>query len=231
MDLDRFEVVTFDCFGTLIDWENGIRGCLRGLLSAHGVTAGDREVLELYARLEAEAEGGPYVAYRTVLERVTEGVGRAFGFTPSPAEKRLLAESLGQWPPLPDTVEALRALGTRYRLGILSNIDVELFAQTERILRTEFEWTITAECGGAYKPSLRVFEIAEDRIGVSRKRWLHVAQSIYHDIAPASAFGLATVWVNRRAGRQGWGATPAGDARPDLEVPGLSALVDMAGLP
>ena len=200
MDFDRFEVLTFDCYGTLIDWEAGILGALRPVLERHGITLADRELLERYARLEAEIEAGPFQRYARVQRAVVEGLGRSLGFSPNADEAACLARSLGDWPPFPDTVAALRNLGRRYRLGILSNVDRDLFAGSAERLEVRFDFVVTAEEVGAYKPSPLNFRQMLAQAGADPERVLHAAQSLYHDIAPAKELGLATVWVSRRSG-------------------------------
>ncbi|MFQ5678816.1 MAG: haloacid dehalogenase type II [Gemmatimonadota bacterium] len=236
MNLSRFEALTFDCYGTLIDWETGILGALRPVLSRHGVEMADEELLALYAELEPAAEAPPYRPYREVLVDVVAGIGQHLSFEPSPGELRCLVDSLGHWPPFPDTVDALRLLGGPFRLGIVSNTDVDLFRRTSEHLGVRFDPVLTAQEARAYKPDPRPFELALERIGAPRERVLHVAQSLFHDVIPAKALGLACVWVNRRAGRAGTGATPpaavleTGEARPDLVVPDLASLVGRLGL-
>jgi len=221
------EILTFDCYGTLIDWETGILSALRPVLRRHEVGCGDEDLLRHYGELEPGAERGPFVPYRTVLGRVVEALGRRLGFAPEPDEIGALAASLPRWEPFADTVPALRALGSRYRLGVISNVDDDLFAGSAGRLGVRFDWVVTAQSVGAYKPSPRMFEAALERIGPPAGRVLHVAQSLFHDIAPARALGLPTVWVNRRVGRSGSGATPPADARPDAEVADLDGLVRM----
>ena len=228
IDLQQYEVLTFDCYGTLIDWESGLHGALRRVLDAHNVHVEDDALLDLYAELETAKESGPYLHYRAILREVVLRVGQRLGFTPSAEEAASLAESIRDWPPFPDTVEALQALKSRYRLAILSNIDDDLFAGSAARLGVAFDEVITAEQVGSYKPSENNFKAALDRVGAPKEKVLHVAQSLYHDIVPAKALGLSTVWVNRRKGRPGSGATPAADARPDLEVPDLRTLAALA---
>jgi 2-haloacid dehalogenase len=224
-----FEVVTFDCYGTLIDWEAGILSSLGRAVRAHRPEASDEVILEAYAAAESAAEAGAYVRYREVLKDVVRGVARAFGFDPSPSEISCLERSLPSWPPFADTAPALRALGGSLRLGVVSNVDNDLFALTAATLEVDFEWVITAEHVGSYKPSRRNFERALERIGLPPGRVLHAAQSLYHDIEPASAVGLTTVWVNRRAGRCGFGATPPSRATPDITVASLEELARLIG--
>jgi 2-haloacid dehalogenase len=230
---DRFSALTFDCYGTLIDWEAGIVAALRPLLADHGVSQPSDRILELYGELEAEAEAGPFMRYHDVLGAVVDGFGRYFGFEPSDAERETFARSVPEWPAFEDSQEALGRLSKHFELAILSNVDDELFAGSARRLGAAFTHVITAEQVGSYKPNPRNFEVAIERVGRPREQILHVAQSLFHDIAPAREAGLATVWVNRRHGRAGHGATPPMDAEPDLEVPDLASLANMveAALP
>lgn len=230
INFNQYEVLSFDCYGTLIDWESGILAALRPVLSTHHRNLSDRQILELYAEMESRAEAGEYVTYREVLQKVVQQFGNRLGFVPTPSELDCLADSLKNWKPFPDTVEALRTLKKRYRPAIISNIDDDLFAWSAKHLQVEFDWIITAEQAKTYKPSLHNFTFAIERIGISPERLLHVAQSIYHDITPAKIMGLSTVWVNRRKGREGFGATPPASGHPDLEVPDLKTLVSMIGL-
>jgi 2-haloacid dehalogenase len=230
MRLDRFEVLTFDCYGTLIDWETGIGAALRAAFADHRVRIEPDRALELYGELEAEAERGEYREYQTVLKMVLEGMGARLGFIPTEEELRRFSESVRDWPAFPDSARALRALKTKYRLAIISNIDDDLFGHSARRLEVPFDWVITAQQARSYKPSLNNFRVALERIGVPPARILHVAQSLFHDIVPAKALGLATVWINRRHGKPGFGATPPADGEPDLEVPDLDALAAAAGL-
>lgn len=227
LDLRRFRVLTFDCYGTLIDWERGILAALGPLLAAHGKSLADEKLLELYGELEAEAEAGEYQSYRKVLEGVARGVGRRLGFESSEQEARSLPESLKNWQPFPDTVAALKKLKSRYKLAIVSNTDDDLFADTARLLEVSFDWVITAQQARSYKPSHRNFKLALERIALPPDQVLHCAQSIYHDVIPARELGLATVWVNRR-GAKGGGATKAAQGQPELEVPDLKTLAEMA---
>jgi 2-haloacid dehalogenase len=225
IDLTRFEALTFDCYGTLVDWERGILAALRPLLRAHGAGgAEDDALLERFAALEAEAERGAFRRYREVLRQVARGFGRAGGFVPGADEVEAFAASVGAWPPFPDTVEALGVLAGRYRLAIVSNVDDDLFAATAARLGVTFAEVVTAQQVGAYKPARAHFDEVLGRLDLPRDRVLHVAQSLYHDVAPATALGFTCVWVNRRAGRPGSGATTPAEAVPDLEVPDLATL-------
>ena len=228
LDFSRFRVISFDCYGTLIDWETGIFSALRPILARHKVEISDGELLKLYGELEAEAESDPYVSYREVLQSVVRGLGVRLGFVPSTQEQDSLPDSVANWLPFADTVSALRRLKAKYELAIISNIDDNLFAATAPRLQVEFDSVITAGQARAYKPSLKVFELAGKRIGIPREQWLHAGQSIYHDVAPARSLGIATVWVNRPSARPNVGAVVPASGQADLEVSSLQALAELA---
>ena len=152
-------------------------------------------------------------------------MGRELGVDLSESEAGCLADTLPDWPVFPDTVEALRVLKERYRLAVISNVDDDLFAGTAEALEVEFDAVVTAEQVGSYKPDMRNFKVAKERMGVEKERWLHVAESLYHDIGPANRLGIASVWVSR-ADRGG--GTWRSEAEPDVEVPDLGALARMA---
>lgn len=228
LDFSRFEFLTFDCYGTLIDWETGILLSLRPLLARHAVSIDDEPLLELYGDLEAAAEDGPFKCYREVLEGVVRGLATELGFSLSDQEVRSFPDSIAAWPPFPDTVAALQRLASRFKLAVISNVDDDLFAGSARLLRSPFAHVITAQQARSYKPSHNNFQTALARIGVPQEKVLHVAQSLYHDIAPANALGWTCVWVNRRAGKSGSGATKRSAAAPDLKVSSLKELADLA---
>jgi 2-haloacid dehalogenase len=228
MDFSHFTTISFDCYGTLIDWEAGILPSLRALLASHGCSMPDADLLELYGEFEAEAEAGPYRSYREVLESVVQKFGERLGFRPNPGEIRGLTESVPAWPPFVDTVAALRQLQKRYKLVVISNIDDNLFAETRKHLGVAFDCVITAQQARSYKPSLNNFQLALRTLGIAPDRLLHAAQSIYHDVIPAQSLGIGTVWVNRRSARPGVGAVRAASAKPDVEVPDLASLAALA---
>jgi 2-haloacid dehalogenase len=228
LNFSQFRLVSFDCYGTLIDWETGIFSALRLIVAAHGKTIADSEILRLYAELEAEAEQGEFHPYRDVLQSVVRGLGKRLGFMPTESQVCALPDSLPQWLPFPDTIAALRQLKARYQLAVISNVDDDLFAATARRLQIPFDYVITAQQARAYKPSLQMFKLAQQRTGVAPGQWLHAAQSVYHDVVPARAQGIATVWVNRPSSRPGAGAAKAAAGQPDLEVPNLETLAQMS---
>jgi len=221
---EPFQAITFDCYGTLIDWELGILRVLRPLLAEHGKRVTDGDILSLYAELEPAIQAAEYRRYRFVLEEVMRGFGQHFGFSVSTDEARSLAASLKRWIPFPDTVASLCALKRKYRLGIISNIDDDLFSDTARQLHVSFNWVITAEQARAYKPSPAVFELALKKIGLPPEKVLHAGQSVFHDVIPARQMGMSAVLVTRR----GPGATRRVSADADLDVPDLKTLAEMA---
>lgn len=223
LDTDQFDALTFDCYGTLIDWATGISTALQSILRAHDVEVSDEELFRLYGRFERDVEAGEYIPYREVLQRVTRRFGDRFGFTPTNAEVARFADSVGDWPPFPDTNEALGRLNDAFRLGVISNVDDDLFHDTAQHFQIGFDDVITAEQVRAYKPSLEPFETAFTRLGVPPTRLLHVAQSVYHDVNSAGRLGLSCVWV-QRYGERFDPPTPQTD--PVLTVPDLSSLAD-----
>jgi len=230
LNFDEFQVLTFDCYGTLIDWEYGIWEALQPVLAHHRIDMMTDKALELYAELESEAERGAYHEYKTMLRLVLEGFGSRLGFVPSQTELQRFSASVKDWPAFPDSVSALQALKKKYKLAIISNIDDDLFAFSAQRLQTQFDWVITAQQAKSYKPSLNNFHLALERIELPKNKILHVAQSLFHDIAPAKSLGLSTVWINRRHNKGGFGATPPAQAQPDLEVPDLQTLAGIIGL-
>jgi 2-haloacid dehalogenase len=224
MDFSRFTTISFDCYGTLIDWEAGILPVLRAVLASHGQELPDAAILQLYGEFEADAESGPYQSYRNVLQAVVRAFADRFHFQASSAEIRALGESVRAWPPFPDTVAALHELRKGYKLAVISNIDDDLFAETQKRLDVEFSAVITAEQARSYKPSLNNFQMALRTLAISPDRLLHAAQSVYHDVVPARSLGISTVWVNRASARPGIGAVRAAKGNPDLEVPDLASL-------
>jgi 2-haloacid dehalogenase len=216
IDFDAFDALTFDCYGTLIDWETGLLTALRPLVERD-------DLLEAFAREEARLEAGPYLTYKDVLA----GCLRALKPDATDDQQRAFGLSVKDWPAFPDSPEALQRLKQRFRLGVITNCDDDLFAASNAKLGVRFDWVTTAEQARGYKPREANFEFAFERIDVPRERILHVAQSLYHDHVPAKALGMTTVWVDRRGGRGG-GATPPAEAVPDLTVPDLAGLADQA---
>ncbi len=228
LDFSRFEALMFDCYGTLIDWETGIARALRTALGTYASDVHDEQLLTTFAQHEAAAEAGPYLSYRAVLKQAAEGVAGDLGAKLPPGAAATFADSVGDWPAFPDSTDALRRLHERFRLGVITNCDDDLFASSAARLGTSFDWVVTAESVGSYKPDPRNFTVALERIGLPRERILHVAQSLFHDHVPAKRLGLSTVWIDRRHDRPGFGATPPADVQPDATYPDLAAFAAAA---
>ena len=223
-----FDALTFDCYGTLVDWEHGIVAGIRDTVGARGLDASDEELLEAYARQEAAIEAGGYLRYREVVARALRGIGAEQGIEVSDAEAAAFGDSVGDWPPFPDSAEALAGLKRRFRLGVITNCDDDLFARSQTKLGVEFDWVVTAQQAGSYKPRLGNFELAFKRIDVPRERILHVAQSLFHDHVPAKRLGMTTVWIDRRGAAGGSGATPPASASPDMTFPDMRSFAEAA---
>ena len=222
LDFKRFEWLSFDCYGTLVDWETGISRAIGQVLESRRIEMSRAEVLALFADIEPRVQSSSgYLTYRRVLRDVMSLMAVELEFRCTEGELDCLADSLPSWPIFPEVRDALNELRTSCKLAVISNVDDDLFAGTAKALGVDFDVVVTAEQVRSYKPDLRNFKVASARMAVEKGRWLHVAESLYHDIEPANQLGLASVWVNR-ADRGG--ATRETDAVPDLVVPDLAAL-------
>ena len=216
----KFDIITFDCYGTLIDWEGGIARAFVETARQDGVELRPEEVLLAYEQSEPAVEHEGYRRYREVLAETAVRVGHAVGWPLDATRARFLADSLPSWTPFADTNGALERLhDAGYRLGILSNIDDDLLAATRRHFTVDFDLVVTAQQVGSYKPAPGHFLAARKHIGDAR--WLHAAQSNFHDVVPTNAMGVPNAWVNRRNDRPLPGGTPA------YEVPDMAALASL----
>jgi 2-haloalkanoic acid dehalogenase type II len=215
-----YDVITFDCYGTLIDWERGIREAFVAAAAADGVTVEPRAVLAAYEALEPVVEAEGFRRYREVLAETARRVAARLSWSLDPRRAAFLAESLPDWPPFPDTGPALaRLVAAGYALAILSNTDEDLLAATRRRhLAVPFEFVVTAEAVRSYKPAAAHFEAARARIGP--RRWLHAGASDFHDMRPSRALGVANAWINRT------GARPADGGAADRQFGDLTGLAD-----
>jgi 2-haloacid dehalogenase len=229
MKLTGFEALSFDCYGTLIDWEAGLSAVLVPWAREQGLDLTEEQLLAAYATIEATVEAErPGDLYPDVLARSMRLLGEALKAEVTGEEAARLAGSVPGWPAFADSHDALLVLAKRFKLIILSNVDRASFAGSKARLGVEFTSVITAQDVGSYKPSRRNFDAltAEAaRLGVGPGKLLHVAQSLFHDHVPAKRAGLPTVWINRRHARPGWGATPEPPApvTPDWEFPSMAA--------
>jgi putative hydrolase of the HAD superfamily len=234
MKLTDFEALSFDCYGTLIDWETGLAAVLGPWARSRGLTLDDEALLVAYSRHEERAENEhPGDPYPLILARSLRGLGAELGAKVSDEDAERFGRSVPDWPAFGDSAGALADLARQYKLIILSNVDRDSFAASNRRLGVTFTSVITAQDVGSYKPSPRNFEalLAElDRLGIARGKLLHVAQSLFHDHVPAKRAGLPTVWINRRHDRPGTGATPQPETEvtPDWEFPSMRAFADAA---
>jgi 2-haloalkanoic acid dehalogenase type II len=217
-----WEIITFDCYGTLIDWESGISRAFVDAAAADGVTRDRSAILSAYASAERAVEAGTYRTYRDVLTEAALRAAQMLDWNIDENRARFLADSLPTWTPFPDTNPALERLrGAGIRLGILSNTDDDLIAATRRHFTVDFDVVITAEQVRSYKPAAGHFVAARERIGSAR--WLDAAQSNFHDIVPANAHGIENAWINRKGGAPLDGGTPTYELR---DLAGLADLVD-----
>src|SRR5215831_16493940 len=229
MELTEFEALSFDCYGTLIDWEAGLLAVLGPWAQARGLELTAEELLTAYAQAEAAVEADhPAEAYPEVLARAMRLLGENLGAEVTDDDAASLARSVPDWPAFPDSPDALAALGRRFKLIILSNVDRASFAGSAARLGASFTSVITAQDVGSYKPDPRNFAaLASEaaRLGIRPGGLLHVAQSLFHDHLPAQRAGLRTVWIHRRHDRGGWGATPQPPApvTPDWDFPSMAA--------
>lgn len=232
LDLTAFDALSFDCYGTLIDWEAGLAAVLGPWGRRHRADVTDDELLVAYAVNEARVEAErPTLTYPDVLAEAFRRTGADLGWAVTDADAGALGGSVGDWPAFTDSAEALTRLGRHFRLIILSNVHREGFARSNRRLGVEFDAIVTAQDVGSYKPDPANFDAlvaAAAGLGVSQAGLLHVAQSLFHDHVPARARGLRSVWINRRHAAPGWGATPDPEAAVtvDAEYPSLVAFAD-----
>jgi 2-haloacid dehalogenase len=234
MNLGDFKVLSFDCYGTLIDWETGILTALHPLIRRADVTLDSNSVLAEFAAHEtAQQAATPDMPYAGLLSTVHARLAGAWGVTDDPVEDARFGASVGDWPAFPDTVQALGTLRKRYRLVILSNVDRGSFETTRQRLGVPFDAIYTAQDIGSYKPDPRNFTYLVERLaadGFQKPDILHVAQSLFHDHAPANAIGLASAWIDRRHGATGWGATvpPPVGVRYDFHFKSLAEFAESA---
>lgn len=230
MLLSDFKALSFDCYGTLIDWEAGLSTALRPLVERSGTSAG--QLLDAYGPVEHQVEEAePGLRYSELLEKVHERLCDRLGVEPNAAEAAALGASVGDWPAFPDSTEALNYLKRHFKLIILSNVDRASFVGSNRRLSVEFDYIFTAEDIGSYKPALRNFEYMLDRLsqdGIAKGDLLHVAQSLFHDHVPANRLSIASAWIDRRHDKLGSGATLLPNPMPhyDFRFTSLAELAD-----
>ena len=224
LDFSKYEWVSFDCYGTLVDWETGISDAAARVFARHGVRKSKAEILALFADAEPKVQSsGEFMEYRTVLRDVMAIMAWEASIRLRPGEAEELPDSLPDWPVFPDATDALKTMQTKYKLAVISNVDDDLFAGTTVNLNIAFDAVITSQQAMSYKPNLRSFHLAQERMSVEghTEKWLHVGESLFHDIGPANELGIDCVWVNRP---DRGGGSRRTDAIPSLEVPDLAEL-------
>ena len=232
MKITDFEALSFDCYGTLIDWEAGIGSVLRDWADRRGLEITTEDLLVAYAGQEAEAaRNHPTDPYPSILSRAMRALGKQLDAEVSFDDSHALATSVPNWPAFPDSAEALQRLAKHFKLIIVSNIDNESFAASNEKLDVTFDAVITAEDVGSYKPAPAHFDSLDHRVdtmGIPRDKLLHVAQSLFHDHVPAKGRGMTTVWINRRHADPGWGATPnpQADVTPNWTFTSMAEFAD-----
>lgn len=233
MMITDFDVLMFNCYGTLIDWERGVLDELRPWLEQSGLEVDDETFMDVLRAEKSRAQTlHPAHPFPDILAMVLRATAAHWRVPVSEQQVAQFASSVGRWPAYVDSAPTLQYLQRFYKLVILSNVDRASFAASNRQLEVDFDEVITAEDVGAYKPDLRNFTCALDRLqrrGISRDKVLHTAQSLVHDIEPAKAVGLSILWINRRRGLKSWGAAPpsAKGPVPDFEV---GSMTDVVGL-
>lgn len=232
MKLTDFHALSFDCYGTLIDWEYGLREGLRQVGALAPEELDVDELLETYAETEARFEQvHPAPLYPDVIARSIIATGQAYGIDVPADLAATIGNSVPMWPAFPDSADALERLSQQYKLIILSNVDRNSFAGSNARLGVTFDAILTAEDIGSYKPNSRNFEALLAKVqemGIAPDRLLHVAQSLFHDHVPAKEAGLTTVWIDRRGDQPGHGATPVPEdaPQPDWTFPSMAAFAD-----
>jgi 2-haloacid dehalogenase len=230
--LTDFKVLTFDCYGTLIDWESGIFNALRPLAAKAKLGDSRDQLFEIFAKHEsAQEQETPTMPYSQLLSVVYKRLGREWRVAVTNEEANIFGASVPDWPEFTDSVDALQYLKNHYKLVILSNVDRISFRYTNARLKVDFDAIYSAQDIESYKPSPRNFEYMlkrlKDDFGMDRPDILHTAQSLFHDHVPANRFGLASAWIDRRHAEQGWGATmpPPGTPNYNFRFASMADLV------
>lgn len=221
MDFNKFKLISFDCYGTLIDWKRSLMDIMTPFITRHKLDLTSNQLFSLFFKADQKITYEDYQPYHDVLVKIMDEMGKELNINLKQAERTCLVDRFGDWTAFPDTTDALQELQKRYRLAIISNVDDELFDVTKRCLGVSFDFIITAKQVGSYKPSKNNFIKALEKFGLPSEQVLHVAQSIYHDIIPTNELGWNNVWINRY--NESKRIDPAELA--DLEVPDLASLV------
>ena len=222
-----FEVMTFGLFGTLVEWEKGFLNAMRPLFTHQGIILGDQHITKMFLQYESQVIQEGYRPYKEVVRKVLQKFGHEHGFVPTYPEIEEVVLSIKEASPFPDVIESLQILKKQYKLAIIANLDNELLEDVLKKIDVEFDWIFTADEAQSYKPSLKMFQYALERMEIPPSHIVHVGHSLAQDIVPAKASKLATVWVNRPFPQKGTGGTNSVKVQPDLEVPDLNTLISI----
>jgi 2-haloacid dehalogenase len=221
MDYQRIRLLSFDCYGTLIDWKESVLNILESFFKDTPLRFSREELFRTFLNADRKMISNSNLPYREILAQVIELMAEDLRFSIDPASRYLLSDRFAEWKPFPDTVQSLKQLKEKFQLAIISNVDDELFSISNKLLEVEFDFIVTAQQLESYKPDHRNFQKALEIFNIGKEEHLHVAQSVYHDIVPANQLGLNKVWVNRYAEPERTDPIEY----PDLEVPDLQSLV------
>jgi 2-haloacid dehalogenase len=220
----KITFVTFDVYGTLIDWETGVYDAFAKEAERDGFTVERDELIALFHEIEREIEAGSYELYAEVLRRTAVEISKRLGWPLEPSRSGFLPDSVQRWLPFKETNPQLQKLSKKYKLGLLSNIDDKLLGQTRRHIPTDFDLVVTAQQVRSYKPDAAHFTECARRIG-SKKGWVHVAASHYHDVEPCIKARIPVIWVNRKKE-----TLEAGQKKPTAEVANLREAAKLLGV-
>jgi 2-haloacid dehalogenase len=219
--MSQFDLITFDCYGTLIDWERGMKSALDKLVKKKNLLIDIESLPQRYIEIELAIEKEGYRKYREVLALGVRKLFEEKGIELTIDEERIFSDTITRWPPFEETTEVLTKLKGKYRLAILSNIDEDLIRHSIKLIGVEFDGVITAEQVKSYKPSPGHWERMMEVFKLSKEKILHVAASYVHDIVPAKELGFKTAWINRK------GEKPKGSIKPDFELRDLRPLINL----
>jgi 2-haloacid dehalogenase len=216
--------VTFDVYGTLIDWETGIWEAFSAEAQRDGFTIERDEVIPLFMEISREIESGSYELYAEVLRRTVVEIAKRLGWPLEPSRSGFLPDSVQRWAPFRETRLALDKIAKTYKVGLISNVDDKLLGQTRRHLQVDFDIVVTAQQVRSYKPDAAHFNECARRVG-GKKGWVHVASSYYHDVEPCVKLKIPVIWANRHKEK-----LDAGQRKPTAEVPNLREAAKLLGI-
>ena len=226
MEFKSFEIISFDCYGTLIDWKKAVLDILGSVISRYHIEVEREELFMMFLEVDREVINDEYRPYREILTEITDRIAAKLSINLINKDRTCLSDRFDEWIPFYDTVRALKKLASQYKLCVISNIDNDLFGITASKLGVKFDFLITAQNLRTYKPNHNNFKQALSSFGIDRDRQLHVAQSIHHDIIPANQLGINNVWINRYAEE-----VPESEVgNPGMIIPDLASLVREMGL-